>query len=209
MQEWEWSLIHSITGKWIVCRFPVFFLRTGKESAILYAMSRKKAVVRKPKIKKKTDYYDYSLLAVIILLTCFGLVMLYSTSSYMAELNHGDDMYYFKKQAAISLACIIAALAISKIDYHILTRFTGVIYGVAAVLMLLVKTPLGRSANGARRWLNLGPLSFQPSELAKIAVIVCLSYMIKYGKKDWYTESLYDAGRKWRCACIHNICIYR
>ena len=166
------------TGKWIVCRFPVFFLRTGKESAILYAMSRKKAVVRKPKIKKKTDYYDYSLLAVIILLTCFGLVMLYSTSSYMAELNYGDDMYYFKKQAAISLACIIAALAISQIDYHILTRFTGVIYGVAAVLMLLVKTPLGRSANGARRWLNLGPLSFQPSELAKIAVIVCLSYMI-------------------------------
>ena len=166
------------TGKWIVYRFPVFFLRTGKESAILYAMSRKKAVVRKPKIKKKTDYYDYSLLAVIILLTCFGLVMLYSTSSYMAELNYGDDMYYFKKQAAISLACIIAALAISQIDYHILTRFTGVIYGVAAVLMLLVKTPLGRSANGARRWLNLGPLSFQPSELAKIAVIVCLSYMI-------------------------------
>ena len=159
------------TGKWIVCRFPVFFLRTGKESAILYAMSRKKAVVRKPKIKKKTDYYDYSLLAVIILLTCFGLVMLYSTSSYMAELNYGDDMYYFKKQAAISLACIIAALAISQIDYHILTRFTGVIYGVAAVLMLLVKTPLGRSANGARRWLNLGPLSFQPSELAKIAVL--------------------------------------
>ena len=153
------------TGKWIVCRFPVFFLRTGKESAILYAMSRKKAVVRKPKIKKKTDYYDYSLLAVIILLTCFGLVMLYSTSSYMAELNHGDDMYYFKKQAAISLACIIAALAISQIDYHMLTRFTGVIYGVAAVLMLLLKT-------------HLGPLSFQPSELAKIAVIVCLSYMI-------------------------------
>ena len=177
-------MIHSITGGRIVCRFPVFFLRTGKESAILYAMSRKKAVVRKPKIKKKTDYYDYSLLAVIILLTCFGLVMLYSTSSYMAELNYGDDMYYFKKQAAISLACIIAALAISQIDYHILTRFTGVIYGVAAVLMLLVKTPLGRSANGARRWLNLGPLSFQPSELAKIAVIVCLSYMIVHmGKK--------------------------
>lgn len=44
--------------------------------------------------------------------------------------------------------------------------------------MLLVKTPLGRNANGARRWLNLGPLSFQPSGLAKIAVIVCLSYMI-------------------------------
>lgn len=141
-------------------------------------MSRKKAVARKPKLKKKTDYYDYSLVAVIILLTCFGLVMLYSTSAYTAEVTYGDDMYYFKKQAAISLVCIIAALVISKIDYHILTRFTGWLYGVAAVLMILVKTPLGRSANGARRWLNLGPLSFQPSEIAKIAVIVCLSYMI-------------------------------
>lgn len=141
-------------------------------------MSREKKAVKKPKIKKKTDYYDYSLLAVIILLTCFGLAMLYSTSSYMAELNYGDDMYYFKKQAAISFGCIIIALGISQIDYHILTKFTGVLYGMAAILMILVKTPLGRTANGARRWLNLGPLSFQPSEVAKIAVIVCLSYMI-------------------------------
>ena len=141
-------------------------------------MSREKKAVKKQKTKKKTDYYEYSLLAVIILLTCFGLVMLYSTSSYMAELNYGDDMYYFKKQAAISFGCIIIALGISQIDYHILTKFTGVLYGMAAVLMILVKTPLGRTANGARRWLNLGPLSFQPSEVAKIAVIVCLSYMI-------------------------------
>ena len=158
--------------------FPCFFLRLEKESAILYIMSREKKAVKKPKTKKKTDYYEYSLLAVIILLTCFGLVMLYSTSSYMAELNYGDDMYYFKKQAAISFGCIIIALGISQIDYHILTKFTGVLYGMAAVLMILVKTPLGRTANGARRWLNLGPLSFQPSEVAKIAVIVCLSYMI-------------------------------
>ena len=141
-------------------------------------MSREKKAIKKPKTKKKTDYYDYSLLAVIILLTCFGLVMLYSTSSYMAELNYGDDMYYFKKQVAISFGCIIIALGISQIDYHILTKFTGVLYGMAAILMILVKTPLGRTANGARRWLNLGPLSFQPSEVAKIAVIVCLSYMI-------------------------------
>ncbi len=158
--------------------FPCFFLRLEKESAILYIMSREKKAITKPNTQKKTDYYDYSLLAVIILLTCFGLVMLYSTSSYMAELNYGDDMYYFKKQAAISFGCIIIALGISQIDYHILTKFTGVLYGMAAILMILVKTPLGRTANGARRWLNLGPLSFQPSEVAKIAVIVCLSYMI-------------------------------
>ena len=155
--------------------------------------------------RAKVHYYDYNLVAVIILLTCFGLIMLYSTSSYMAELNYGDDMYYFKKQAAISFVCIIVALIISRIDYHVLTRFTGILYGLAAGLMMLVKTPLGRSANGARRWLNLGPLSFQPSEIAKIAVVVCLSYMIVHTD----TERLHDTGWNGRGTGSFCICIYR
>ena len=132
----------------------------------------------KSRRKTSSDYYDYNLVAVIVLLTCFGLIMLYSTSSYMAELNYGDDMYYFKKQAVISVACIIIALVISRIDYHILTFFTTPLYLMAILLMVLVKTPLGVSANGARRWLKIGPIQFQPSEIAKIAVIICLSYMI-------------------------------
>ena len=135
--------------------------------------------------KKVTHYYDYSLVAVIILLTCFGLIMLYSTSSYLAEVQQGDDMFYFRKQALISGASIIGALVISRIDYHILTRFITLLYGMAIVLMMLVKTNLGITANGARRWLGVGEsLSFQPSEIAKIAVIVCLPYMIVHmGKK--------------------------
>lgn len=138
----------------------------------------------KAMISEKTDYYDYSLVAVIILLTCFGLIMLYSTSAYMAELDYNDDMFYFKKQAMISLACLVFALIISRIDYHILSYFTTVLYGAAILLMLLVKTPLGHTSHGARRWLKLGPLQFQPAEVAKIAVIVCLSYMIvKMGKQ--------------------------
>ena len=138
-----------------------------------------------PEKKKVTHYYDYSLVAVIILLTCFGLIMLYSTSSYLAEVQQGDDMFYFKKQALISAASIIGALVISRIDYHILTRFITLLYGMAIVLMMLVKTPLGITANGARRWLGVGEsLSFQPAEIAKIAVIVCLPYMIVHmGKK--------------------------
>ena len=136
------------------------------------------------KLIEKPEYYDYNLVAAIILLTCFGLVMLYSTSSYMAELNYGDDMYFFKKQAAISFVCIAGALFISMFDYHILARFTGVLYGVAAGSMVLVRTPLGTVSNGARRWLRIGPIQFQPAEIAKIAVIVCLSYMIVHmGKK--------------------------
>ena len=93
-------------------------------------------------------------------------------------------MFFFKKQAMISVACIIMALVISRINYHILNRFATILYLAALALMMLVKTPLGQSANGAQRWLNLGPIQFQPAEIAKIAVIVCLPYMIVHmGKK--------------------------
>lgn len=136
------------------------------------------------KLIEKPEYYDYNLVAAIILLTCFGLVMLYSTSAYTSTIKYGDDMYFFKKQAAISFVCIAGALFISMFDYHILARFTGVLYGVAAGSMVLVRTPLGTVSNGARRWLRIGPIQFQPAEIAKIAVIVCLSYMIVHmGKK--------------------------
>lgn len=136
------------------------------------------------KLIEKPEYYDYNLVAAIILLTCFGLVMLYSTSAYTSTIKYGDDMYFFKKQAAISFVCIAGALFISMFDYHILARFTGVLYGVAAGSMVLVRTPLGTVSNGARRWLRIGSIQFQPAEIAKIAVIVCLSYMIVHmGKK--------------------------
>jgi len=133
----------------------------------------------------RTDYYDFNLLAVIVLLTCFGLIMLYSTSAYMAQVKYGDDMTFFKKQALISVACIGVAIVISMIDYHILTYFTTLLYAAAMVLMALVQTPLGITVNGAKRWLGITEnLSFQPSEIAKIAAIVCLSYMIvKMGKR--------------------------
>ncbi|WP_331602357.1 putative peptidoglycan glycosyltransferase FtsW [Blautia sp.] len=147
-------------------------------------LAEQKKRKKKPVSRKKADYYDYSLLAVVILLTCFGLIMLYSTSAYMAEVRYGDDMYFFKKQAFISAGCIVVMILISKIDYHILTKFVTVLYGAAFILMALVRfTPLGVVVNGAKRWLKIG-IQFQPSEIAKIAVIVCLPYMIiKMGRQ--------------------------
>lgn len=141
----------------------------------------KKAIAR---VRNKSDYYDYNLLAVVILLTCFGLVMLYSTSAYMAELEfEGNDMYYFAKQAMISAVCIIIAICISFVDYHILYKLSGLILFAAIVLMALVQSPLGVTVYGARRWLNLG-VQFQPSEVAKIAAIVYVPVMIvKMGKR--------------------------
>ena len=129
------------------------------------------------KMREKADYYDYNLLAVVILLICFGLVMLYSTSSYESNMKFGDDMYYFRRQALISLASVMVAIILSRIDYHILIKLSGFIFVLAFVLMALVKSPLGVEVNGARRWLKLG-IQFQPSEIAKIAVITYLPVVI-------------------------------
>ena len=157
-----------------------------KKKASIRSGKKKAGPGYKTKIKMKkakSDYYDFNLVAVIILIMCFGLIMLYSTSSYMAQINEGDDMFYFKKQAMYSIGCLVLAIIVSYFDYHILAKFPFVIYVAAAFLMVLVKTPLGVTSHGARRWLKLG-VQFQPAEIAKIAVIVCLPYMIVHmGKK--------------------------
>ena len=145
-----------------------------------------------PKKNKKTKaarnrYYDYNLVAIVVLLTCFGLVMLYSTSAYTAQVNYENDMQFFGRQTAISIASILIALFISRLDYHVLYYISGAIYVTSIVLMLLVKfSPLGREVNGARRWLTIIPgttIQLQPSELAKIAAITFIPCLIiKMGK---------------------------
>ncbi len=142
------------------------------------------AMMQKKQGQKFYHYYDYSLVAAVILLTCFGLMMLYSTSAYMAKIEFGDDMYYFRKQALISVGSLLCALVIARVDYHILRYFGSLLYlaGIAGMLAVWW-TPLGQEVNGAKRWLKLGPVQLQPSEIAKIGVIVLLSYMIvKIGK---------------------------
>ena len=128
---------------------------------------------------RRSDYYDYNLIAVIVLLVGFGLVMLYSTSSYTAEMRYSDDMYFFRRQAVVSVVCIIGAIVLSRLmNYHILWHLGTLLYVSSLVLMAMVRSPLGRTINGARRWLYVGSLSFQPAELAKIAVIVYIPMMI-------------------------------
>ena len=137
--------------------------------------------------RARTRYYDYNLVAVVVLLTCFGLVMLYSTSAYTAQVNYKNDMQFFGRQAAVSIGSILIALFISRFDYHILYYISGAIYVVSMILMLLVKfSPLGIEVNGARRWLTVIPntsIQLQPSELAKIAAITFIPCLIiKMGK---------------------------
>ena len=118
-------------------------------------------------------YFDYDLLLVIVFLMCFGLVMLYSVSSYEADADFGNDLYYFTRQALIGAAGFVVMFLVSKIDYHIYGAFAVEIYIFAMFMMALVRTPLGLTLNGARRWIQLpGNQTLQPAEITKIAVIL-------------------------------------
>lgn len=137
-------------------------------------------------------YFDYDLLLVIIFLTCFGLVMLYSTSAYSAQSDFKNDMYYFTKQAIISALSFVVMYVVSRMDYHIYGAFAFECYIFAMIMMALVQTPLGIEIYGARRWIQLpGNLTLQPSEITKIAVILFISYeLCRLGKKISTREGL-------------------
>ncbi|WP_416366608.1 FtsW/RodA/SpoVE family cell cycle protein [Muricomes intestini] len=135
---------------------------------------------------EKTKYFDYDLLLVIIFLTCFGLVILYSTSAYSAQIDFdGNDMHYFSRQAIFSIISFGFMLIVSKIDYHILGAYSFELYILAMIIMALVQSPLGTEINGARRWIQLpGNMTLQPSEITKIAVILFISFeLCRMGKK--------------------------
>ncbi len=121
------------------------------------------------------EYFDYSLLVIILFLVGFGLVMVYSASSYTAALDYGDSAYFFKRQAIFAVMGVACMLVISKIDYHFLKRLTVPAFigiGIMVIAVLLV----GSASGGSTRWLELGPLRFQPSELAKMAIIMFVAH---------------------------------
>lgn len=143
-------------------------------------------------------YFDYSLLATVILLVCFGLVMLYSISSYTAMIEGNGDMFYFRKQLIYTLLGCGLLVAFSIFPYQKYgKRIVWMMYIGCAFLMLLVQSPIGVSANGARRWIEIAGIQFQPSELAKLTVILFTSYQVCKVKdtidnrENWITASLW------------------
>lgn len=127
--------------------------------------------------------YDYILLGALGMLILSGLVILYSTSSYNGEIKFGDAFYYLKKQAFATLLGIAGMWIIANIDYHIWGRWAVAGY-VLSVMLGIAVLLIGDEYNGSKRWLSLGPFSFQPSEFAKVAVIIFLTkIIIKNAKK--------------------------
>ena len=123
------------------------------------------------------NFMDYSLLFIVLFLLGFGLIMVYSTSSYEANLDFGDSTYYLKKQLFASILGLIAMILVANIPYHFWERFAVIGYVVSAVLILMI-IPFGYEAGGAKRWLYIGPISLQPAEVAKLGMILFLASMI-------------------------------
>lgn len=127
--------------------------------------------------KERRRKYDWTLLTIVFLLVGIGLLILYSTSAYNGEVKFHDSFYYLKKQTFATILGIIMMFAMANIDYHRWQRFAGVGYVMALILSTAVLF-IGDEYNGSKRWLSLGSFSFQPSEYAKIAVILFLSYTV-------------------------------
>ena len=134
------------------------------------------------KVNGQKRRMDGTLLILVLLLVVCGLIFLYSTSAYNGRVKFHDPAYYFKKQLFATSLGMMGMYLVSCMDYHILTRMAPFLYVVSMGLSLAVLL-FGDEYNGSKRWLSIGPLSFQPSEFAKVAVILLLTYVITNSEK--------------------------
>ena len=135
------------------------------------------------KKKRSQRFYDYSLLFTIAFLIMFGLLMIYSASSYKAQLDYnGNAAYFMTRQGVIALGGFAFMILISRLDYRWYAKFYKLAIAVSWFMMIAVSF-VGRRVNGKRRWLGVGPLSFQPTELVKITIIVSVAaLLVKLGR---------------------------
>ena len=129
--------------------------------------------------------YAIWITALTFLLVAIGMVMIYSASSYVAKINFGDSFFFVKKQFFGLIMGIVTFSCALIIKPTTLDKFRWVIMGVALLLMGLVFVPgLGVESYGAKRWINLGFTTIQPSEIAKFALVIFISGYIKDKKCD-------------------------
>lgn len=133
--------------------------------------------------QKGESFMDYSLLFIVLFLVGFGMVMVFSSSSYEANLKLGDSTRYLRQQLFASILGLVAMMVVSNIPYHFWERFAVPAY-IGSVVLILLIIPFGYSSGGATRWLYIGPISLQVAEVAKLGMILFLSSLIcKMGKR--------------------------
>ena len=123
--------------------------------------------------------YDFKLLFPVLVLVGIGIVMVYSASSAIAIKKYGNDLYFLIKQSLFAVVGLIAMLFFRKIPYEYYRKYAYLFLIVAIGLLVAVKfTGLGIKVNGAKRWMLIGGVRFQPSEFARLALVIFLSYSL-------------------------------
>ncbi len=135
----------------------------------------------KGKIDERKERGDYFLITAILLLSILGTVFIYSASNYSAQKTYGDAFYFVKKQVIGIALGVVAMLFTCNFNYRNLTRFTVPVAVISFVLLILVFVPgIGVENYGAKRWIGLGGVTLQPSEVSKFALILfCATYCSK------------------------------
>ena len=137
--------------------------------------------LKQQRLRPARGQYDFPTLFLVLALVLIGNVMVFSSSYYYCLTNPDkfSSMYYFlARQMRWSLVGLVAMGVAMNFDYHKLRRLAAPGYVLSLLLLLLLWTPLGISENGSKRWLGYGSLRFQPSEVAKIAVVLFLAHYI-------------------------------
>ncbi|MSM40459.1 MAG: putative lipid II flippase FtsW [Geobacter sp.] len=128
---------------------------------------------------KRLAACDIVILLMVVALTCFGIVMVYSASSVMATKRYHDSFYFLKRQGVFALIGFGLMYAAMSLDYHVWRKAAVPILLSCLALLVLVLIPgIGGSAGGAARWIRLPGFSLQPSEMAKIALIMYMAYSL-------------------------------
>lgn len=128
----------------------------------------------------RRTHIDYVLLAVTAALVMIGIVMVYSSSGVMALERMGDEYYFLKKEVVFAVAGFLLMIVAAKLPYVWWRRLVYPILGLAFVTLILSFIPGFRAAaGGASRWIRLGPITFQPSEFAKLALVIFLAYSLE------------------------------
>ena len=128
--------------------------------------------------------FDKTLFISVILLSLFGLLMIYSSSSIWAEYKFNDSLHYLKYQSFFFILGLMLMIFISKIDYRLYYKYSNKILLISFILLILVLIPrIGSIINGSRSWFRIGPLGIQPSEAAKISLIIFTSKYLSLNEK--------------------------
>ncbi len=128
---------------------------------------------------KDFDRYDMIILMMAVALTCFGVVMVYSASSVMAAKKFHDGFYFLKRQGIYVIIGFAAMYLAMRIDYQTWRKLAVPLLFLCLFLLLLVFVPgIGGTAKGASRWIKLPGFNFQPSEFAKIVLIMYMAYSL-------------------------------